>query len=33
MLKGTIAHLPTAANLVEECGKLLPIISGFLGLG
>ena len=33
MLKGTIAHLPTAAKLVEECGKLLPIISGFLGLG
>ncbi|MTJ38187.1 hypothetical protein FJR09_04860 [Dolichospermum sp. UHCC 0406] len=32
MLKGTIAHLPTAAKLVEECGKLLPIISGFLGL-
>ncbi|MDB9486999.1 pentapeptide repeat-containing protein [Dolichospermum circinale CS-537/01] len=32
MLKGTIAHLPTAAKLVEECAKLLPIISGFLGL-
>jgi uncharacterized protein YjbI with pentapeptide repeats len=33
MLKGTIAHLPTAAKLVEECGKLLPLIAGFLGLG
>ena len=33
MLKGTIANLPTAAKLVEECGKLLPLISGFLGLG
>ena len=32
MLKGTIAHLPTAAKLVEECGKLLPLIAGFLGL-
>ncbi|MDB9465248.1 pentapeptide repeat-containing protein [Dolichospermum circinale] len=33
MLKGTIAHLPTAAKLVEECAKLLPLIAGFLGLG
>jgi uncharacterized protein YjbI with pentapeptide repeats len=33
MLKGTIANLPTAAKLVEECGKLLPLIAGFLGLG
>jgi uncharacterized protein YjbI with pentapeptide repeats len=32
MLKGTIANLPTAAKLVEECGKLLPLIAGFLGL-
>ncbi|MDB9521832.1 pentapeptide repeat-containing protein [Dolichospermum circinale CS-1225] len=32
MLKGTIAHLPTAAKLVEECAKLLPLIAGFLGL-
>ncbi|MBD0262885.1 MAG: hypothetical protein ICV78_09215, partial [Tolypothrix sp. Co-bin9] len=33
ILKGTIAGLPTAATLVEACGKLLPLISGFLGLG
>ena len=33
MLKGVVSNLPTAAKLVEECGKLLPIISGFLGLG
>jgi len=33
MLKGVLSNLPTAAKLVEECGKLLPIISGFLGLG
>ncbi|MFM5925718.1 MAG: pentapeptide repeat-containing protein [Dolichospermum sp.] len=32
MLKGTIANLPTAAKLVEECSKLLPLIAGFLGL-
>ncbi len=33
ILKGTISSLPSAATLVEECGKLLPLISGFLGLG
>ncbi len=33
ILKGTISSLPSAATLVEECGKVLPLISGFLGLG
>ncbi|MBD2607854.1 pentapeptide repeat-containing protein [Scytonema hofmannii FACHB-248] len=33
ILKGTISGLPSAATLVEACGKLLPLISGFLGLG
>ena len=33
ILKGTISSLPSAATLVEACGKLLPLISGFLGLG
>ncbi|AFZ60585.1 pentapeptide repeat-containing protein [Anabaena cylindrica FACHB-243] len=33
MLKGVLSNLPTAAKLVEECSKLLPLISGFLGLG
>ncbi|MBD2441681.1 pentapeptide repeat-containing protein [Dolichospermum sp. FACHB-1091] len=32
MLKGVLTNLPTAAKLVEECGKLLPLIAGFLGL-
>ncbi|MGM3304584.1 pentapeptide repeat-containing protein [Anabaena sp. WFMT] len=33
MLKGVLSNLPTAAKLVEECSKLLPLISTFLGLG
>ena len=33
ILKGTISSLPSAATLVEASGKLLPLISGFLGLG
>ncbi|MDZ8189713.1 MAG: pentapeptide repeat-containing protein [Nostoc sp. ChiSLP02] len=33
ILKGTIAGLPSATKLVEECSKLLPLISNFLGLG
>ncbi|NEU72579.1 hypothetical protein PI95_008360 [Hassallia byssoidea VB512170] len=33
ILKGTISGLPSAATLVEACGKLLPLISNFLGLG
>ncbi|AFZ22502.1 hypothetical protein Cylst_0125 [Cylindrospermum stagnale PCC 7417] len=33
ILKGTISSLPTATKLVEECSKILPLISGFLGLG
>jgi tellurite resistance protein len=33
ILKGVLSSLPTAAKLVEECSKLLPLISGFLGLG
>ncbi|MGH2414460.1 MAG: pentapeptide repeat-containing protein, partial [Microcystaceae cyanobacterium] len=33
ILKGTVAGLPSAATLVEACGKLLPLISKFLGLG
>ncbi|WP_017651411.1 pentapeptide repeat-containing protein [Fortiea contorta] len=33
ILKGTIAGLPSAANLVEEFGNILPLISSFLGLG
>ncbi|MBK1989996.1 hypothetical protein A0J48_021110 [Sphaerospermopsis aphanizomenoides BCCUSP55] len=32
MLKGILSGLPTATKLVEECSKLLPLISGFLGL-
>ncbi|HIK04059.1 MAG TPA: pentapeptide repeat-containing protein [Trichormus sp. M33_DOE_039] len=31
-LKGTIADLPTTANLVEACTKLLPLITKFFGL-
>lgn len=31
-LKGTIAELPTTANLVEACTKLLPLITKFFGL-
>ncbi|BAY33270.1 pentapeptide repeat protein [Nostoc carneum NIES-2107] len=31
-LKGTIADLPTTAKLVEECSKLLPLITKFFGL-
>jgi internalin A len=33
MLKGVLSSLPTAAKLVEQCSRLLPIISTFLGLG
>ncbi len=33
ILKGTAAGLPSAAKLVEECNKLLPLISKLLGLG
>ncbi|MBD2412276.1 hypothetical protein FACHB389_33085 [Nostoc calcicola FACHB-389] len=33
ILKGTIASLPSATKLVEECSNLLPLISSFLGLG
>lgn len=33
ILKGTISSLPGAATLVEASGKLLPLISGILGLG
>ncbi|MDB9375490.1 pentapeptide repeat-containing protein [Nodularia sphaerocarpa] len=33
ILKGTVASLPSATKLVEECSKLLPLISQLLGLG
>jgi hypothetical protein len=33
ILKGTISGLPIAATLVEACGKLLPLISWFSGVG
>jgi hypothetical protein len=33
ILKGTIASLPSATKLVEDCSNLLPLISHFLGLG
>ncbi|GAX34152.1 pentapeptide repeat-containing protein [Nodularia sp. NIES-3585] len=33
ILKGTVASLPSATKLVEECSKLLPMISQLLGLG
>lgn len=33
VLKGTIASLPTAAKLVEQCKELLPTITRLLGLG
>lgn len=33
ILKGTIASLPSATKLVEQCSNLLPLISTFLGLG
>lgn len=33
LLKGTIASLPTAAKLVEQCKELLPAISSLLGFG
>jgi uncharacterized protein YjbI with pentapeptide repeats len=33
ILKGTVASLPTATKLVEECSQLLPLISKLLGLG
>ncbi|MBN3870833.1 pentapeptide repeat-containing protein [Nostoc sp. JL33] len=33
ILKGTIASLPSATKLVEQCSNLLPLISNFLGLG
>ncbi|PPJ64552.1 pentapeptide repeat-containing protein [Cuspidothrix issatschenkoi] len=33
ILKGTISSLPTAATLVEQCSKILPLISSVLGLG
>ena len=32
ILKGTVASLPVATNLVEECSKLLPPISKILSL-
>ncbi len=32
ILKGTIAALPDTAKLAEACSKLLPLISGALGL-
>lgn len=32
VLKGTIASLPTAAKLVEQCKELLPMITRLLGL-
>lgn len=32
ILKGTISELPTAMQLVESCGKLLPLITKFFGL-
>ncbi|WP_228036476.1 hypothetical protein [Dolichospermum flos-aquae] len=32
MLKGILSGLPTATKLVGECSKLLPLISGVLGL-
>ena len=32
ILKGTVASLPSATKLVEECSKLLPLISQLLGL-
>jgi len=32
ILKGTISELPTAVQLVESCGKLLPLITKFFGL-
>ena len=33
ILKGTLASLPSATKLVEQCSNLLPLISNFLGLG
>lgn len=33
VLKGTMASLPTAAKLVEQCKELLPMITRLLGLG
>jgi uncharacterized protein YjbI with pentapeptide repeats len=33
MLKGLLSGLPSATKLVEEVNNLLPLISGFLGLG
>lgn len=33
MLKGTISILPTTANLIEACSKLLPLITKLFGLG
>ncbi|HLO88137.1 MAG TPA: pentapeptide repeat-containing protein [Nostocaceae cyanobacterium] len=32
-LKGIFTSLPSAASLVEQCSKILPLISQFLGLG
>jgi hypothetical protein len=32
VIKGTVASLPEATKLVEECGNLLPIITKLLGL-
>lgn len=31
-LKGTIADLPSTVELVQTCGKLLPLVSKFFGL-
>ncbi|MEA5502719.1 pentapeptide repeat-containing protein [Halotia wernerae UHCC 0503] len=33
MLQGILTSLPSATKLAEECRKLLPLISQFLGLG
>ncbi|MGB7444073.1 MAG: pentapeptide repeat-containing protein [Coleofasciculaceae cyanobacterium] len=32
LLKGTIADLPSAVELVQTCGKLFPLITKFFGL-
>lgn len=32
-LKGMISVLPVAANIVEACNKILPLVTKILGLG
>ncbi|NES97793.1 MAG: hypothetical protein F6K32_21795 [Desertifilum sp. SIO1I2] len=32
IIKGTLAGLPTATKLIEQCNQLLPAIAGLLGL-